>query len=940
MLDPTLLELLHDTTNEVEGSQSYTHVTHYPAPRYWVLKPSEHNRFWLNYCDLVERQPHLSLCLSEHITGEAPLVVDALFRFHADAGLDEDWEPYGDDFLYSLVQCYQEAMIETLNISGDALELICCVLETLSMWEERRSGPYGEETFTVSKLRLFFPYCRCSIITQGGLLRQRALHRFRRSNVLSLLSAQPVGEWEDIITSGSSTGSVDITMYGSETSPQVPKLHLCSILRRVTQAAIDGSEGISHIDIPLPDAFNPINHQHVARKLVNESIFTSGKEASHWVPFFLSVWYWQEVVLPRQAEAPPPAATSVPILDIRIGWREESDMALAEAFIPMLSRSRYNSHGQWLDIGRACYSASNGTEAGLNLWRKATEKACAGAPVPQFLLSLENIEAACRAAYCTFSRSYVTVKTLAWYAQKDQPSLYTDWHKRWCMGPMETALSCLHTDVTLALYRCYWLEFACIATTPTNTRWYRYRNHRWCEMNQGSDLRSTISHGFVRKFEALRTALARHIQESRDEQFRAQGELNMKKLGVLIGKLKTVSYKNDIMREAREFFSNDRLSQIMDSNCDTLGTETGVIEIVGRDITFREGKPEDFISKSTGSVYHSDYHWRHPVVMECKKWLGQIFVDQDGALLDHFMKFAASCLRGKNADKLFPMLSGGGDNSKSMLIKLFEAMYGPYCIKFPITVITGKRTASSSATPEMARAQGTRVAFMQEPEDEEPIRKGIVKEMTGGDSYFARLLHENGYDVQSTFKLILVCNTPPAIPNADRAMKERTKVFPCIGTWVDEAPESEAEQYRLHLFKKDPRFENKIPILAQGFFWMCVQTYPRYYDEGLRDPDIIKEVTDNYWKDNDIYSQFASECIQDVFVDVGGRRERDLTAKVTLSEVYREFKDWYRDAFPGSKPVERKVVKSELSQRWGRMANNAWHGIRIAVNAATTGRAE
>jgi hypothetical protein len=127
----------------------------------------------------------------------------------------------------------------------------------------------------------------------------------------------------------------------------------------------------------------------------------------------------------------------------------------------------------------------------------------------------------------------------------------------------------------------------------------------------------------------------------------------------------------------------------------------------------------------------------------------------------------------------------------------------------------------------------------------------------------------------------------------------------------------------------DVNFEKRIPILAPAFLWIISQYYPYYFSEGLKDPAIVTEHTESYWRDNDVYAQFAADNIQEVYTPGG---DRDSSARVTLTEIYTEFKIWFRDAFPGTKPPERSIVRTELSSRWGRMHGNAWHGIRIITN--------
>ncbi|OMH85869.1 putative helicase [Zancudomyces culisetae] len=74
---------------------------------------------------------------------------------------------------------------------------------------------------------------------------------------------------------------------------------------------------------------------------------------------------------------------------------------------------------------------------------------------------------------------------------------------------------------------------------------------------------------------------------------------------------------------------------------------------------------------------------------------------------------------------------GKGSNGKSMLMKLVEKAFGEYFCKLPSNVLTSKKSISSAPTPELALLDGTRIAVVQEPDLNESINHGTVKELTG-----------------------------------------------------------------------------------------------------------------------------------------------------------------------------------------------------------------
>lgn len=944
-MEPELRDIIRAVASE-STTDGYTHVTLYGPHARWAIRPHTQSAFWTGYCELVDKFKHgdaatvanplANMCLAERPQEVMPTIANFTFRFHADPADDNNWEPYDDTFLHWICHIYQTVLGEMFAISTEQeVELVAVIMESSTHWyeENRDTG----ERFMVMEVRMQFPYARVDAGMQTRLVRPRVIQLLRSNNVMAKIQRQPVGDWDQIISSD--TVNTPVVMYGSSEVPGRPKLEQTHLWHHITSESLES--GATPAEIALEDAFVPNNHTHVQQQAVKADIFENDVPLAFWMPMFLSIGYWPSVLLPKEDIKDNGRFTQqVRLLHVQADQQQrpfgaggrnaqrddDSEAELAERLIPMINPQRFLRESFWLDIGKALYVANEGAENGLLSWIRHTERSVANIqPQPVYLLTAGTISETCRNLYYTFANSAITVKTLAWYAREDSPDRYGTWHRDWCLASMEQALSVLHTDVAIALHRIYWLDYA---YCPVGTgRWFQFHNQRWSEMNQAIALRRAISSDFVKRFENVRMLLARQIHDSNDQAFKDNGELTMKKITVLIGKLKTVGFKSSLMTEASEHFSNPKFMSLLDTNGFLTGVTNGILEVSGDNVIFRHAKPEDYVSMCTNIPYHSHFNWEHPLVRETMKWLGQVFTDKN--LLHHFLKFAASCLQGRNSDKIFPIWTGEGDNSKSMIVKLFESTFSSYCIKFPVELLSDRNKSSSGPSPQLARAKSTRIAFLDEPEDDIPMNKGTIKRYTGGDSFFARLLQENGGDVQATFKMVLMCNKVPIIPNADKAIKNRTRLFPFMSTWVDAPPEDEQEQYRQRRFKKDVTFERRIPILAPAFLWIMSQYYPHYSTQGLADPPIVTETTEAYWRDNDVYAQFAADTIQEVYTLKG---DRDESARVTLSEVYAEFKIWFRDAFPGTKVPERTVVRSELSTRWGRMQGNAWHGIRITAS--------
>lgn len=949
-MDPELRDLLRTVAVDPSGD-SYTHITMYGPRNRWVIQPHNLSDFWSKYCDLVDRKmtgepsediekdPDAGICLAERPQDAMPLIAKFTFKYHASSSNidDDNWEPYDDEFLQWLSHTYQLVLSEYFRTSSEnQMEYVVTVMESVNHWYEvdKDSG----QKFMMMDIRIQFPYARIDAGMQNRILRPRVIQLLRHHNVLSKMQRQPIGDWEQILSHN--TINEPIMMYGSSEVRGRPKLEVTHIWPNITKVMLE--EGYQPEELTIDNTFVPQNHIHVQQQSLNMAIFED-YDLRFWWPLFLSVGYWPTVLLPKEEVSDTGRFTSQtksfgtqPRLFSRSSqYREEddqTDMEISETFIGMLDNQRFLSEAYWKEIGRALYVSDKGGDNGLLAWIRHSEKSLTAIDnAPEYMIVDETISETCRNLYYTFANSSIDKETLAWYAREDSPDRYANWHKEWCSPSMERALTGLDTDVAIALYRVYWLDFLYCSSSTGKGKWFQFGNNRWVERNQGIELRKAISSDFVRRFEAIRAVLSRQIHDSNDENFKSSGETTIKKLTSLIGKLKTVPFKSRLMTEATEQFHDDKFISLLDTNAEILGVTNGVLEVVNGTIQYRAAKPQDYVSMCTNIPYNSNYSWQHPLVIECMKWFHQVYTDPQ--LCHHFLKFSASCLKGRNSDKIFPIFTGEGNNSKSMIVKLFEQAFGSYCIKFDVANITGRNMNAGAASPQLARSKSTRIAFMDEPADDVPINKETLKRWVGGDSFFARFLQENGGDVQVTFKIILICNKVPIIAKPDKAMKERTKLFPHLSTWTKDASDNEAEQYQQKRFKMNTVFERRIPILAPAFLWIMSQYYPIYDTEGLTDPPIVTETTEAYWRDNDVYAQFAADNIVEVNRDDG---TRDPAARLSLNEIYQEFKSWFRDSFPGTQPPERGLVKSELSSRWGRMTGTGWPGIALNANNTKT----
>lgn len=910
-MDIQLHDLLRKTGNEVIDQTSANIISHYGPKSNWSIKPIMFREFWEQYCDIAsEFDGPVCITISEKPAGTSPIVLQCKLRFHKRDDVDYfdgDHVFYGESFLIAFVKQCQEAMDEIFTIEKSAVELIACVLCSENHWEE-------DNTIN-TQFRVHFPYCRVNNSMQSKLLRPKIIEKLRSNNVLKYLVEQPIEDWDKIIDPN--IPYAYLPMYRATINNLEKKMRLDYIWGKLNDEDLRQGTATNHELEQLIDSLS--KHSYIHQGYFNASMFNKDVDFEYWIPLLLSNNFWLAIT----TEKPEFSSNSSTIFTFQspagftspntaeIG--DETDLEIAERLLPLLKPIRIEQDNYWLDVGKALYNSDNGGENGLKTWIQFSERS-----------ETRNAKM-CRDKYYGFGETSIDIETIAFYAREDSPKEYTSWHIQWCTKAFDQATTCLHHDVAKALKRYYWLDYVC--ANVNNSVWYRFRGHRYVRLDSGIELSRALSSDFLHQFEILRSNITKRISELSDgNKEKDLLETQTKKITNLIGKLKTVSYKACIMKEARELFFKEKFMSYLDSNENLIGMLNCVIETYENHAYVRNGKPQDYVSMCTGINYRLDYNWDTPEVQNVMTWMKQTFCDHE--LKEYMLKDFSSFLKGRNSEKVFRIWTGGGNNSKSMVIKLFENAFGSYIIKMPTSLVVGQRTGASNATPELARSKGTHIAIIQEPDDDETLRKGIVKEFTGGDSFYARTLHDAGGDIQAMFNLILMCNKIPAIVNGDDATQNRIRICPYMSKWSRNAPEDEEEQYRTRHFMMDPFFEKKIPNMAQAFIWILVQYYPKYIREGLKIPEVVKIENEKYWKEHDCYMLYVEQCLVPVFKNEE-TGERDENAALTWAEIYNSYKMWFRENYPGVKIVNTQVAKDNFIKRLGPQKNRRWLGVKF-----------
>lgn len=427
-------------------------------------------------------------------------------------------------------------------------------------------------------------------------------------------------------------------------------------------------------------------------------------------------------------------------------------------------------------------------------------------------------------------------------------------------------------DIAKILKELYGDIYKC--TSIKHKTWVEYRNNKWIEIDRGYTLRNLIANDLENKF---LDAIGKILKKKCTDSFKNDDNMNdFKNYEKYKKRFKDTAFKDNVMKEAAFIFYDPDFYKNLDENRDILCCDNGIYDL--KNDHFREGVPDDYVSLSTNTDYIK-YDKNIPEIIEIKDFIKKILPNRN--VRRYVLKLFASMLSGHTSDERFNIFSGCGSNGKSKLIELFLLAIGDYGMTLPITLLTQKRANSSQASPELAATKGKRFCILQEPENNDKINVGMMKEYTGGDKIMARALFKEPIEFKPQFKLILTCNKLPDIPSNDKGTWRRIKLVEFLSLFIDDPDPNKPNE-----FKKDKNLVQNFERWGAYFLSLLIHYYKKYKKEGLIEPEEIIAPTKKYCKRSDPFADFCDEQL--IFTD-------NIKDKIKLDDIFKHFIEWYKE---------------------------------------------
>lgn len=577
---------------------------------------------------------------------------------------------------------------------------------------------------------------------------------------------------------------------------------------------------------------------------------------------------------------------------------------LARALVGILDEERADAHNSWISVGWCLHNIDYRLLENWILFSKKSDK------------YKNTCEKECTELWDTFQDKGLHFGTLCHWAKNDDEYKFDEIMATDIRTVLTDSLNVNEKDIStynIAKVAKYIFKNKYVCASIKHKIWYQFRDHRWQEIDCGVNLRNDLSEILSYEYSRFKLFHQSHATSSEADPNKERVANLIKKAGSISNKLREVEFKNKIMREAMDAFVDSKFVNNLDCNNDLIGFENGVYDLGLME--FREGRPEDYISLSTGIEY-IEYDDDDEVVQEIYEFFKQVLPIK--RVRKYVLKLLASFMNGSVKDEKFHIWTGSGGNGKSKVIELFQNALGQYCCTLPHTIITRKKQASGSAAPELFNAKGRRLAALNEPDDNEKIMVGSMKEMSGGDKIQVRGLYRDPVEFKPQFKMLLLCNHLPSMPSEDEGTWRRVRLVEFSSVFTHN-PDPE----KPHEFPIDVELTEKMKDWSEPFIHILIKYYAKYKKEGLKEPPEVTKCTDSYRLRNDIYSEFLREFVEECPNGV-----------LRIDDLSKNFNDWFKNSYSYMKCPNRKDLIAYMNKRHGEIKGlgkvTGWTGLRLA----------
>ena len=847
--------------------------------------PEDMKETFLNlYNEYVFENNNKAYLTEKHLDGLGPIVIDLDFRF---AGkLDE--HPYTDDFIKEFLKLFTNELLSIVDIPVERL--------TSFVMEKKHPKYLEDKNVTKDGIHIMMPFSVVTPKLQFAIRykcinNQKMIKLFKEINCTNKI---------DDIFDKCVIDRNNWQMYGSR-KPQ----HEAYCLTNVINYNFIFSDENSPMSLTkqLQDNTEP---DLLMLKTTKEQF--SNKELLR----LLSVRYFDRKYVYNYSEDEISKIEEIKIPDkektkkkmntikkrrspVNKKHTTVEELTMARDIVGILNKRRVNNYDSWIALG---FCLHNIDDRLLKDWIDFSKK------------SNKYVEGECEAMWDNMDNEGLGFGSLCLWGKEDNPVMFKKIKSRNLYSSLMDSLSLTHSDIAEVVYKTYKGTFVCASVGKKN--WYEFKDHRWRRIDDAVSLRKKLSNEIVDIYIDFQNKLN---DDALKETNPSNKELlidKSNKVSKVITSLKKNSFKKALVDECAENFYIEKFEERLDANPNLLCFENGVYDL--KNDCFRDGNPEDYCSFSCG-IYYSEFEPDDELILEVSEFLEQVLTKEN--VRKYVVRLLSSFLCGEIHSEKFHIWTGIGGNGKSKLIELFRKSIGDYACTLPVALITQKRGRAEGATPALAATQGKRFACLQEPEGDETINVGLMKELTGGDTIIARKMYSDPVEFKPQFKMLLTCNILPDIKSSDRGTWRRVRAVEFTSVFTDSPDPNDPCQFQI-----DEDLDAKLDTWKEAFIYLLIKDFAEFRSFGIYEPDEVKAFTKEYQNESDYFTQFFDECIV---------VSENSTTGITLNDIIAVYQDWFpKNIGTNIQMPKRKDIKTNISKKYGApKSGSKWFGIAL-----------
>lgn len=535
-----------------------------------------------------------------------------------------------------------------------------------------------------------------------------------------------------------------------------------------------------------------------------------------------------------------------------------------------------------------------------------------------------------------------TEATIMYHAKIDNPEAYKEWCREYRQESDYRFLTTYESfDLASVVYEYNMKgEYIYVGDNESTHKgtWYHFNGVIWSETDTkliNQYIRSYVPHQrslFEDVVEQIRyySELLKSGELSADERECYEYLLKQhKKVRIFLRGLNGFhQILTELQRAAFCFMSARNFAEVFDNDPYKIVFLNGMYDLEKR--VFRDAVPQDLVTKQLKVKFIPlNVIQQDAGMMEKWKFIDDFFSSlfSDNAVRKYVLVTLAGIFVGENHYNDFYLWTGCGSNGKSVLLQFIMHLFGAYATTVSVSMLTNKRTASSSATPDLYNTIGKRLISMQEPESNEVFHAALIKELTGNDSMTARNLYSSQVTFKPQFKVICCCNKKPGLNECDEAIGRRIKVID-FNTRFLLSDRYEKHKNEPNVRLADPTIIHKLDNCMEVFANILLQKYYPMYRDEMHVPLAVSISTESYLQMVDEVRAFTNSTI--TFYD------NDDTMRCGCLHLYEVYRYWHSARYhspPKDKTDFEDIFMNIVKGHNVRIENDTYIGIMVNENA-------